>query len=260
MATGIVVPALFSIVTSTSEEILIKSFNPPYKVSINGGPWTPPQYSKPALTVLTIPATVDPSTGGISSPSTNYVFDAVFRILHNRRITKTQHPVLTGANITDHAFVQPARLSLEIGMSDAMTSFEEDIWVGAATKSVSAWQIMKNLAAARTLFNVTTRLDSYINMLIVDMSSPDDNRTKHALRATFVLEELISASVSSVQTSSSRPQTSGNTSNGIIQSVAPSASQIQQNVIPSTQFPDVITYPQIPGAGNVSSNSLGQLP
>lgn len=252
MGTGILLPSLFSIASSTSSSILLSNANSPGTVSVQGGPWTPPQYAKPALTVITVPAT---TTAG----PVNYVFDAVFRLMHRRSVHKTQHPVLTGANISDHFFVEPARLVLEIGMSDVMSSYKSDMWVGASTKSISAWQILKGLALNGTLVTVTTRLDTYINMQVLDIGSPDDNKTLHGLRATITLEELLSASVSSVSTSSSRSQTTSDSSNSVVSGTGVNPSQEAQNVIPSDQYPDVVTYPQISGAGDVSSNNLGQV-
>lgn len=224
------------------------------------GPWTPPQYSKPALTILTVPAATSQTTGQPSQPRIDYVFDSVLKINHQRSIRKTQHPVLTGANISDHAYIQPSRVTLEIGMSDAMASYTSDLWVGSTTKSISAWQILKSLQVNKTILTLTTRLDVYTNMLILDMGSPDDNKTLHGLRATIVLEETLAASVSSTQNSSARPQTTGSTSGGTIQSTPPNDSQLQQNVIPSTLWPNTPTFPTVPGAGDVSSNSLGQIP
>jgi len=260
MGSGIILPSLLTITTSTSEQILFGSSQNQNDVSISSsGPWTPPQYSQPALTVLTVPAKSSTTTGQPASAAVNYVFDAVMRIVHNRRVHKTQHPVLTGANISDHAYMEAARLILEIGMSDAMASFTTGVWVGAATKSVSAWQILKNLATTKTLFTITTRLDTYSNMLIMDMSSPDDNKTLHALRATITLEEIIAGSIQIQTASSALPQTTDQTSGGVIQSTAPNASQVAQNVIPSTLYPNTPTFPQVPGAGDVSSNALSQV-
>jgi Dit-like tail protein len=261
MSSGIVIPALPNIFAAFSNSLDFSSdpINGPGLQS-GSGPWTPPQYSEPALTILTVQSTTNNSTGEPASPQVNYIFDAVFRLLHRRRVHKTSHPVLTGANISDHAYVEPAQLSLEIGMSDAMAAFISGVWVGASTKSISAWQVMKSLQISKTLFTVSTRLDTYSNMMILDGSATDDNRTKNALRATFVLEELLSASVVSITAQSARPQTSGSTSNGTVQGIPPNAAQVQQNVIPSALYPDAQTYPQIPGAGDVSSNSLSMNP
>jgi len=239
--------------------------------------WTPPQFSKPALTIITVPAKGNPvlasapivsGSGSLISapvyqggtPAINYVFDAVMRLSHKRRLVKTQHPVLTGANISDHAYLLPARLVMDIGMSDAMASFTSGIWVGSSTKSISAYQILKGLQTSKTLVTITTRLDTYYNMLLEDLDAPDTNKTLHGLRATICFGEILAASVSSQSPPSSRPQTTGNTSGGTIQSTPPSPAQIEQNALPSTLWPDTPTYPNVPGAGSVSSNNLGQVP
>jgi hypothetical protein len=264
MGAGINISALLSFSASISEPIIIAS---DVKNIVTGGifaessgPWTPPQYAQPALTILTVPPSSNTSNGQPATSATNYVFDAVFRLMHTRRLTKTKHPVLTGANISDHAYIECARVTLEIGMSDAMSSFADGVWVGAATKSISAWQIIKGLQTNKTLLTLTTRLDTYFNMLVVEATSPDEVKTLHGLRASIVLEEQIAGSIASQAVSRARPQTSGSTSGGTIQGTSPNASQVQQNVIPSTLYPDTPTFPQVPGAGNVSSNSLGQVP
>jgi hypothetical protein len=273
MATGILLPALFTV--ATSEAIALEFgdtlSNPALQFPL--GPWTPPQYSQPALTMLTVTSTVKGTTSSLNSGQSpteigdaitfstgvqeqsqtqvvNYVFDAVFRVTHKRRIKKTSHPVLTGVNISDHAYSEPAQVSLEIGMSDSMTSYDQGIWVGGATKSISAWQVMKTLAINKTLFTLQTRLDTYINMLIVDLGAPDDNKTQHALRTTIVLEEQISASVYSAPSQSALTQTTDSTPKGVIQALAPNEEQITAHIV------DPLTYSTIPGAGSISSNSV----
>lgn len=259
MSSGIFLPSVFNLVASTSKSLDFSPSNPA-QVNVSGGIWTPPQYSQPALTILSVvqpPYSVNPQQG--SAVQTDYVFDAVIKANHQRTIVKTSHPVLTGSNISDHYYVKPARVTLEIGMSDSMASYSQGVWTGFSTKSISAWQIIKKLQINGTLITLTTRLDTYINMQILDATAPDDNKTKHALRATIVLEELLSASVQSVPPVSARNQTTGSTTNGVVQSVSPNSSQVEQNVIPSPLYPDVQTYPQVPGAGDVSSNSLSRI-
>jgi len=259
MSSGIFLPSAITLIASTSRALV---FSPSdlTEVDISGGPWTPPQYSQPALTILSVvqpPFTISPRQG--SPVQTDYVFDAIFRINHQRRLRKTSHPVLTGANISDHAYLEPSRVTLEIGMSDSMASYSNGVWTGFSTKSISAWQVIKGFEVNKTLITLTTRLDTYVNMLVVEATAPDDHKTKHALKATIVLEELLAASVQSVPPVSARNQTTGSTTNGIVQSTTPNSSQVQQNVIPSSLYPDVQTYPQVPGAGSVSSNSLSRV-
>jgi hypothetical protein len=259
-AAGIIIPSVVTLAIAESEAIIFGGDLTTPRDLVTHGPWTPPQYSKPALTILTVPAKSNLSSGQLTSSQINYVFDAVLKLAHRRTLRKTQHPVLTGANISDHAYVEPSKVVLNIGMSDAMSSYNKETWEGAATKSVSAWQILKTLQLNKTLLQLTTRLDTYVNMLITDLSADDDNKTLHALRATIVLEEIISASVTSTPNVSARPQTSDTSQGGVIQSTSPNAAQVQQNVIPSTLWPNTPTYPNVPGAGVVSSTSLGSVP
>jgi hypothetical protein len=262
MGSGIILPSLLTLTASAVETVIVADqYGGKTDVTIqSNGPWAPPQYSQPSLTIITVPAALDPSTGKPSKAVVNYVFDAVLKLIHRRRLHKTGHPVLTGANISDHAYIEPAEVTLDIGMSDAMASFTKGVWVGFSTKSISAWQVIKSLQLNKKLLTVTTRLDTYSNMLIIDAAANDDNRTQHGLRATITLSEIIAGSVSSQPSSSARPQASGNTQGGIIQSVPPNPSQTEQDVIPSALFPFAPMYPIIPGAGSVSSNSLSQIP
>jgi len=255
MSSGMFLPAALSLAAFTSEQLIFGASENP-QLDIAGGIWTPPQYSEPALTILSViqpPFTISARQG--SPVQVDYVFDAVFRLTHARRLRKTSHPVLTGANISDHAYIEPARVTLEIGMSDAMASYSQGVWTGFSTKSISAWQVIKSLQISKTLITLTTRLDTYINCLVLDATAPDDNKTKHALKASIVLEETLSASVTSVQSVSARSQSTDSTSNGVIQSRAPNSAQLEQNALPSDLYPGVKTYPQIPGSGDVSSNN-----
>lgn len=259
---GVNIPSQIAQIFASVSEAIIYGTDPSVG-DISFGPWTPPQYSQPAITMITVPATTSPTLGVATSDSISYVFDAVFRLLHRRTLHKTSHPVLTGANISDHAYIEPARVTLEIGISDCMASFSNGIWVGASTKSVSAWQIIKGWQVSKQLLTLQTRLDLYTNMLVVEANAPDDVRTRRSLKATIVLEELLSASVYSAPAQSALPQSTNNTNVGTVQPVAPNASQVQQFQQPSSQYPDLgdtanggpPLYPQVPGAGDISGNN-----
>ncbi|MGH9771035.1 MAG: phage baseplate protein, partial [Candidatus Acidiferrales bacterium] len=95
------------------------------------GIWRPPEWNRPPGSKMPVPLyslTVDTSLPGSSSPNPNdivplpgappfpqstvYVFDAVLRAEHRREIRLTHHPVQTGEAISDHAFVEPAEVTL----------------------------------------------------------------------------------------------------------------------------------------------------
>jgi len=131
-----------------------------------------------------------------------YFFDAVVKAAHTREMVITKHPVQDGANIVDHAYSMPARLELEIVMSDAVVQYQPPassrMMVGYSSdisKSKSAYQTFLSLQKARTLLQVTTRLDTYNNMLIQSIRPIEEHSTLYALKATIVLEEIIMAYV-----------------------------------------------------------------
>src|SRR5690348_15645087 len=85
--------------------------------------YRPAAWDAPAQTILTVPATSQPGSSPLTDGTTTadignlpgvspfvekppqiYIFDAVLRVDHHQRLRITDHPVQTGANITDHAF------------------------------------------------------------------------------------------------------------------------------------------------------------
>ena len=269
MAAGILLPSLLTIAASSTELLFFGDTfsNPAFELQL--GPWKPPQYSKSAQTMLTVGATTDPNTGEVTVDATNYVFDAVFRISHRRSLKKTSHPVLTGVNISDHAYIEPAKVVLEIGMSDAMSSYDKSVWLGASSKSVAAFQVLKGLQTSKILVTLTTRLDTYLNMLVMEVQAPDDNKTNNSLRATVTLEEVISASVYATAPDSARPQTTTYSPSALVQPDDPSDEQVTNHQVLDSSGNSVLTNQgslglggvgipgsQAPGAGAYSSNSI----
>lgn len=231
------------------------------------GIWRPPQWQQPATILLTFPGqgTNTPqysSASGIGATlptgPTMYVFDAVIRASHEQRITKTKHPVQTGASISDHAYIEPASLILDVGMSDAMDSFFiPSTWTGAPSKSVSTYQTLLALQFSRIPLSVTTKLRTYTNMLITNPLAEETVKTVAGLRVRVEFEQIFMAQTVIVP-NSARLQDTGATNLGSVQPQPPSASQQQQNITPPTYHP----WNAI-GAGDASSvnqNNLTSLP
>jgi hypothetical protein len=192
--------------------------------------------------------------GKSSVPDTIYVFDAVLQVEHTQEMQVTEHPVQTGANIVDHAFAKPARIVMDIGMSDVMSSYILGQWTGAASKSVNAYQTLLALEVARTPVTINTRLKKYSNMLLTSIHVKDDNKTKFGLRATLVFQQLFMA-VLNTQSSewSSRP----NDTSQYIGGITPTTPIPQ--IVGSNYFvtPPPIGTPVTTGAGNFGSNPIG---
>lgn len=125
-----------------------------------------------------------------------YFFDAVFNVDTEHSLTITQHPVQTGANISDHAFVNPIRMTMQVGVSDCMAYRSGADYGGDGdTKSVEAYRLLCKLQELRTPMQVVTRLNTYQNMLIESIDVSDDVSTLCALKATVNLVQVLVVNV-----------------------------------------------------------------
>lgn len=271
--------AIWSIAAATAAGIALQAAGAANIDDTSDGPYRPSQWQYAPLVTLTVPGTSStfsdtgssaainssggvPITGGTFSVGTVeqttpgtldqvYVFDAVFRVEHQQRVEKTQQPIQTGANVSDHAFIMPARVVLEIGMSDAMDSFTPGQWTGDSSKSVNCYQTLKAILKARGApqpLTLSTRLDSYMNVLLLDITAPDSVETKYGLKATVVFEETLTGTVTTQQVSA-RNDLTGATNLGTKQPLPVPSSITQQNQTTQTTT--------VPDAGVLSSNPFG---
>lgn len=197
-----------------------------------------------------------------------FVFDAIKRAQHRQTAIMTQHPLQTGFNISDHVIKQPISLVLEVGMSDAIASYSltgyTPMWERDASKSVSAYQQMVAFMDDRQLMDINTRLQTYFNMVLVDIAVEDTARTYFGgLSMVLTFQQAIVADVSETF-DSARIQTSGETTQGTVQPQPPSQTVVQQhkvnipaivNKIPAVTPPQT----QIPGAGTYSSAIINNM-
>lgn len=120
-------------------------------------------------------------------------FDAVISVSTEHTATITSHPVQLGANISDHMYLEPISITMEIAMSDAMDSMVYGQWIGGYTKSVSAYRMLCDLQARRIPITVLTRLNKYPDMVIESISVNDDYKSLYGLRATVSLKQVFVA-------------------------------------------------------------------
>lgn len=204
--------------------------------------WRPPQWADSALTSITS-STVDEDG---NRTTYTYVFDAVIRMDHHESVQPTVYPIQSGANMTDHAFNMPAELTMEIGMSDAMDRYSSDIFTSDSSKSVSAYQTLLDLKESRLPVAIITRLKTYGNMLIVDIYTPDDVRTRYGLKARVRFREIFTGTVAT-STVSARSNATYTTPGGLVASHAPTNAVSNNNGVSATS--------STPGAGTYSSTN-----
>lgn len=244
------------------------------------GLWRPPQWQSqaPQKVIINFPgqgqaqqyASVPGSAVVLPSEATTYAFDCEISIEHQQQIRKTEHPVQTGASISDHAYIIPARLILDIGMSDAMDAYF-DTWSGDVSKSVSAFQTMLALQFSRIPLSITTRLRTYENMIIESLTPNETVKTIAGLRMRVEFGQIFMANTSQTPVSA-RSQDTNNTTLGTVEPQPPTAAQATQNKVvpdslPATSsqaptFDETLSY-NAPGAGDWSSvnkDNLSGLP
>lgn len=225
----------------------------PQKVIINfPGQGAATQYSSSASGNVVLP------TG-----PTMYAFDAEITIEHQQQLRKTEHPVQTGANISDHAYIVPARLVLDVVMSDGVDAyFSPSTWSGSTSKSVAAYQTMLALQFSRIPLSITTKLRTYQNMVIENLIPQENAKTFAGARMRVEFGQIFMANVSQTSTSA-RPQDTNTTNLGTVNPQPPTAAQVQQNnVAANPDFTETLQYNAV-GAGSQSSvntDNLGNLP
>jgi hypothetical protein len=153
-------------------------------------------------------------------------FDGILKTEHKSSVKLTQFPIQSGCMGTDHAVVEPASLSIDIMMSDAnnirnlnksellntviqylkslvknSNYVEINSNLNGDGRSVNAWTILRGMQLARTPITVETRLHDYKNMIIEELSVPDDYKTYTALKCSVRLREIITVGVSDYTTS-----------------------------------------------------------
>lgn len=212
------------------------------------GPWKPPQFG-PQLYSLTVTQSTttrvgtaftpvgiigigSQNTGGFNTPQnsvsttqqtaqiTTYFFDAVLRAEHRQELRRTEHPIQSGASIVDHCYLLPARVTLEIGMSDVMASFVAGQYSSDPSKSVSAYQTLLNIQKLRVPITLSTRLNQYSNMVIEHIAAIENHQSRFALRATVSFAQIITAQIAT-QTTPARPDQTTATNAGTKQPTTP---------------------------------------
>ena len=144
-----------------------------------------------------------------------YFFDGFITVDVTSELEITENPVDTGVAIADHAYVKPTTIDMNIIMSDVHESLVAEQFTGGWSRSVKAYEILKQIQSDRIPVAVLTRVGLFENMLIKRIISNDDAKTYRGLNAQVSLVELPIARVRTVEISSA-PQTTIDTEMGKI--------------------------------------------
>jgi len=124
--------------------------------------------------------------------------DVVVEEVHTDTLTITDHPVEQGAAISDHAFMNPAELSMRIGWSSSSLALNGVIsgivsgsLLSGKIKSVKdIYESLLKLQASRKSFGVSTGKRLYTSMLIKSLSTTTEGATENALVCTVVMRQV----------------------------------------------------------------------
>lgn len=108
--------------------------------------------------------------------------DVVVREIHESDLTITTNPVEFGANVADHAYLEPKRLRI-----DAVAGSRS----GIAANVAGAYQALQRLQESRQPFDVVTGLSLYRNMLVHRLIVDRDARFARVLFFSAELQEVI---------------------------------------------------------------------
>ena len=223
--------------------------------TVNAAPWRPPEWaskSEPLFAVL-------PVYPNFVGPIRAFVFDGPMEITHERQSVVTMNPIQTGAPISDHAYVLPARLTVRLLMSDSMQSYAVGQFSDGASRSVSAWQQLKTWQEQKTFLSVATRLNQYENMLVTGVGAVEEPATRFAGKFTVTFTQVLTASLASALSGiqvnpddTSDPQTLVETPVGQLNLYPVPEVVLDQNGVPELS--------QVPAAGNFSSSPFSKAP
>lgn len=141
-----------------------------------------------------------------------FVAQVTIQESHTDELEITDHPVESGAIISDHAFMRPAEVVLELAWSDSpsipggLGGLAQGL-LGAVTTTVSGvgalitgntpnqsrdvYQKLLDLQKSRTLFDIFTGKRAYSNMLIKSLRVVTNKESENSLMATIVCRQLI---------------------------------------------------------------------
>lgn len=118
-----------------------------------------------------------------------YIIPQVFiRADARDELTITKNPIETGAPVTDHAYKEPATLSMVIGWGAGLNLLD---FSGTTNNVDDAYAALLDLQALREPFTVTTSKRTYQNMMIASLAVTTDKDTNSVLVVDVGLQEVL---------------------------------------------------------------------
>lgn len=132
-----------------------------------------------------------------------FVADVTIEEQHTDELVITEHPVQSGAAVTDHAYKRPPGVVIRVGYSNS--SFQA---LGNPDYVREVYAQFLDLQDSREPFEIVTGKRVYEDMLIARLSCTTDEKTENALLLTVDCRNLIIANTQVVTVPSPASQAS----------------------------------------------------
>ncbi|KKZ19029.1 bacteriophage protein [Serratia marcescens] len=122
---------------------------------------------------------------------------------HTDTLEITQHPVQTGAAVSDHAYKQPSDVVMACGFAGggSLLDFADTSTFGASLglSPEDTYKKLLDMQNDRQPLDVITGKRKYSNMLIRSIEVSTDRTTENVLMATLTLREVVMTSATPIQ-------------------------------------------------------------
>lgn len=141
---------------------------------------------------------------------------------HSDTLEITEHPVETGAAVSDHAYKRPSEVVMEVGFAGggSLLDFADTTAIGLSLglSPKETYQQILDLQASRIPFDVVTGKRLYTNMLIRALEVSTDRTSENVLMAVMTLREVIITQTQSIAVADKSDMKEGVNTSAVINS------------------------------------------
>ncbi|ENZ8703445.1 phage baseplate protein [Klebsiella aerogenes] len=156
---------------------------------------------------------------------------------HSDTLEITEHPVETGAPVSDHAYKRPSEVVMEVGFAGggSLLDFIDTSSLGL-TLSLSpkeTYQQILDLQTSRIPFDVVTGKRLYSNMLIRSIEVTTDRTSENVLMAVLTLREVIITQTQQIAVADKADMKEGANTSAVINSGTKAAKPQNESLLSS---------------------------
>jgi hypothetical protein len=156
---------------------------------------------------------------------------------HSDTLEITEHPVETGAPVSDHAYKRPSEVVMEVGFSgggsilDFIDTSSLGLTLGLSPRET--YQQILDLQASRIPFDVVTGKRLYSNMLIRAIEVTTDRTSENVLMAVLTLREVIITQTQQITVADKADMKEGANTSAVINSGTKAAKHQNESLLSS---------------------------